>query len=88
MDVKLKRTVILTVKNLFKVLAFGSLIVAYMVGSIVLSQKYTGDLYFGFAAILFPFLIYVVWDQAKTRVEYEMEREQELIRTLSKTHER
>jgi hypothetical protein len=58
-----------------------------MIASIALSQKYTGDLYFGIAAIALPFLIYAVWDQAKTRVEYEMEREENLVRTLSKNYE-
>jgi hypothetical protein len=87
MDAKIKRTVILTIKNLAKLLAFGSLAVGYMIASIALSQKYTGDLYFGFAAIALPFLLYTVWDHSKTRVEYEMEREQNLINTLSKNYE-
>jgi phosphate starvation-inducible membrane PsiE len=87
MDVKTKRTIILSIKNLCKLLCFGSIVVGYMAASIWMSVRYFGDIYIGFAAIALPFLFYAVWDQAKTCVEYEMEREQDLIRTLSKTHE-
>jgi hypothetical protein len=87
MDIKLKRTIILTAKNLFMVLLAGAMIFGYMFVSLMLSQKYTGDLYFGFAAISLPFVIYTVWDYSKNRVEHELEREQDLIRTLSKKQE-
>jgi hypothetical protein len=87
LDLKTKRTIVLAVKNTVKTLLVAAVLFSYMAGCLFLSWRLTNDLYFGFAGILFPFVLYTIWDYSKSQVERELEDEERMIRTLSKKHE-
>ena len=88
MDVKTKRTLLKASVNFVKIVMLCIVFFAYMLGSMWVSFKLFDNVGFGIAAIGIPFLIYAVWDHAKMAVEREIEKEESLIRTLSKNHER
>ena len=87
MDLKTKRTIILAAKNTVKTLLGAGAMFAFMAGSLYLSWHFTTELYFGFAGISVPFVLYTIWDYSKSQVERELEEEERMIRTLSRNHE-
>ena len=87
MEQKTKRIILLTIKNTFKTLLGAAAISSFMGGCLYLSWKLTGDLYFGFAGLGLPFVLYTVWDYSKSQVEIQIESEQRLMNTLSKEYE-
>jgi hypothetical protein len=52
-----------------------------------MSHRYSGDIFYGLAAMFFPLIIYAVWDQSKNQVESEIYKEESTLSALSRKYE-
>ena len=87
MDQKTKRIFMKAVVNLCKLLAFSSVVVAYSAICLYISHRYSGDIFYGLAAMLCPVIVFSVWDQSKYQVETELHKEESTLSALARKYE-
>ena len=84
MDIKTKRIVIQSLKNLSKLVSFSIAVIAYTLLCFWISHILSGDIYFGLAALVFPMLLFSVWDISRSQVESQIYNEEQLLDMLSR----
>ena len=87
MDQKTKRILMKAVVNLCKLLAFSSAVVLYSVICLYISHRYSGNIFYGLAAMICPLIVFSVWDQSKNQVETELYKEENTLAALSRKYE-
>jgi len=86
-DQKTKRIFKQALINLGRLFAFSISAVAYSSICLYMSHRYSGDIFYGLAAMFFPLIIYAVWDQSKNQVESEIYKEESTLSALSRKYE-
>ena len=87
MDIKTKRIVIQSLKNLSKLVAFSMAVVAYSLLCLGISHAYTGEIWLGLAALFLPMLLFAVWDMSRSQVESQIYDEERTIEALKREYQ-
>ena len=87
MDIKTKRIVIQSLKNLSRLIVFSSAVITYSLICLWASHTYTGDIYFGLVALFFPMLLFAVWDMSRSQVESQIYDEERTIEALKREYQ-
>ena len=86
MDIKTKRILMQSLKNLGRLIAFASVVIAYSLTCLWASHTFTGDIYFGLVALFLPMLLFAVWDMSRSQVESQIYNEEQTIEALKREY--
>ena len=75
MDIKTKRILMQSLKNLGRLIAFASVVIAYSLTCLWASHTFTGDM-----------LLFSVWDMSRSQVESQIYNEEQTIEALKREY--